>query len=354
MAGIRRSLPYQDWPPEDQVAWERAFAEGDIFDDWGTGAHLAPRSRVTIQRGYARWLGFLSNSEPTALREPLADRVNRARVRAYIDAVSARCSPVTVWNDAKSLYDAIRLMAPTYDWTWLKAVKARLEQRMPASRSAPVIDSGHLLDLGISLMDGAVQAADDARLSNILRYRDGLIIALLAARPLRRRTLARLRIGRQLQRIGETWVLVLEPEDLKNKEHAEFPLSNFLVPYLEVYLREIRPKIQGAADHDGLWASPKGGAMTHGTIYAAVRRRTKEAFGLPLNLHAFRHSAATTIAMHDPDHVGVSRDLLTHRDLRTTQRYYDMSRSLTAGRVQANQIAKLRRKLRSTAHHSRR
>ncbi len=354
MARTRRSLPYQDWPPEDRVAWERAFAEGDIFDDCGAGAHLAPGSRVTIQRGYARWLAFLVNSESTALREPLVGRVNQARLRTYIDSVSARCSPVTVWNDAKSLYDALRLMVPQHDWSWLKSVKARLEQQIPVGCSGPVIDSGRLLDLGISLMDGAVQAGEGAELSNILQYRDGLIIALLAARPLRRRTLARLRIGRQLQRIGESWVLVLEPEDLKNKEHAEFPLPDFLVPYLEGYLREIRPRIHGAMAHDGLWASPKGGAMTHGTIYAAVRRRTKEAFGRPLNLHAFRHSAATTIAIHEPGQVGVSRDLLTHRDLRTTQRYYDMSRSLAAGRVQANQIAKLRSKLRSMSQHSRR
>ena len=354
MSRVRRSLPFRDWPDQDQAAWKSAFADGDVFDGRGAGAHLAPRSRVTIERGYARWLAFLMRSDPVSLGEPPADRIDRARVKAYIDEVAARCSPVTVWNDAKSLYDALRLMAPDRDWNWLRAVKAHLERRMPVSRSAPVIDSGRLLDLGMELMNGVGQAGEGAGLCALLQFRDGLLTALLTARPLRRRTLAGLRIGRQLRQIGETWMLVLEPEDLKNREQAEFLFPDILVPYLEGYLYDVRPKIHGAVDHDGLWASPKGGAMTHGAIYAAVRRRTREAFGQPLNLHAFRHSAATTIAVHEPHNVGVSRDLLTHKDLRTTQQYYDMARSLAAGRTHADQIAKLRDRLQGARHKARR
>jgi len=232
MSRPRKSLPFADWPAADRAEWERAFVEGDVFDGRGPGAHLAPRSRLTIERGYARWLAFVAQHDAASMQLDPASRVTPVGLRAFIDAQSARCSPTTVWNDVKSVYDAMRLLAPDHDWTWLRTVKARLERRLPPRRAGPVVDSGRLLDLGIRLMDEAIGKAVLAERPALVAYRDGLIIAFLAMRPLRRRTLACLRIGRQLQQIGETWVLVLEPEDLKNREPAEFSFPAILVPYL--------------------------------------------------------------------------------------------------------------------------
>ena len=56
-------------------------------------------------------------------------------------------------------------------------------------------------------------------------FRDGLIIALLALVPLRRRTLAALRIGKHLVRSGNVWVLDIPAEDIKTKRPAEYPIS---------------------------------------------------------------------------------------------------------------------------------
>jgi hypothetical protein len=43
--------------------------------------------------------------------------------------------------------------------------------------------------------------------------------------------------------------------------------------------------------------------MDHGTIYDTVRRRTCEALGFPINLHRFRHAAATFWSSQDPANV---------------------------------------------------
>jgi hypothetical protein len=55
----------------------------------------------------------------------------------------------------------------------------------------------------------------------LLDYRDGLMIALLAARPLRRRNLAMITIGRQLIRVGDAWDLIFAAEETKTGQPIE-------------------------------------------------------------------------------------------------------------------------------------
>jgi hypothetical protein len=50
--------------------------------------------------------------------------------------------------------------------------------------------------------------------------------------------------------------------------------------------------------------------VDHGSIYDAVRRRTRKAFGFPVNLHRFRHAAATFWSTQDPENVRGAKDLL--------------------------------------------
>ena len=82
--------------------------------------------------------------------------------------------------------------------------------------------------------------------------------------------------------------------------------------------------------------------MTEIAIYQAIRGRTKEAFGSPINPHLFRDEAATTLAIHDPEHVRSAASLLGHRHLSTTERYYQQAQSLEAHRAYAKVISELR------------
>ena len=121
--------------------------------------------------------------------------------------------------------------------------------------------------------------------------------------PLRRRTFAALRIGKQLVKSGNLWALDIGPEDTKNRQALEFPLSAELSARIGLYLDKFRKRIPGAVTHDGLWPSNKGRAMDDGTIYDMVRRRTCKAFGFPVNLHRFRNAAMTFWSIHDPKNV---------------------------------------------------
>ncbi len=72
--------------------------------------------------------------------------------------------------------------------------------------------------------------------------------------------------------------------------------------------------------------------MTGSGIYDRVCHRTRGAFGFAVNLHLFRGCATSTIAMRDPEHILVARDLLGHSSFRTTERFYIHARQIDAGR----------------------
>ena len=201
--------------------------------------------------------------------------------------------------------------------------------------------SDHLYALGIELMDRAVDEAETAkRISKeqAFEYRDGLIIALLALIPLRSRTLVALRIGKQLVKTGDRWALDIPAADTKTRRALDYPISEELCPRIDLYLERFRCRIPGADTHTGLWASNKGRPMSAIAIYNAVRRRTKKAFGFAVNLHRFRHAAASFWSIRDPVNVRGAKDLLGQASFGITEKHYIMAQSRLAGRALAHAV----------------
>jgi integrase/recombinase XerD len=162
-------------------------------------------------------------------------------------------------------------------------------------------------------MDGAT--GSEGEITDPLGYRDGLMIALLALRPLRLRTFSLIRVGTHLRQVGEEWRMVFEGPESKSGRPFEITVPENLTPRLQHYLQEVLPKFTAADPHDGVWASTKGGPLTANSIARIITERTRKAFGQPVNPHLFRHCAATTIAILQPHRIGVARDLLGHASL---------------------------------------
>jgi integrase len=337
------------WPEADQAAWVAAFDEGDVFDGRGPAAHWSAGSRRSVASGYGRWIGYLTGMEPGTLTLAPADRVTRERLRRYLDHLAAHITPAGVFNYPKHLYDPIRVMAPERDWRWLKTLVWRLDRGTPRrNKAGRMVTPDRLIRLGDGLMQQARPESNG--LDAAIAYRNGLIIALLSRRPVRRRNLAALRIGRHLVQSGGRWHIVFRADETKNRQPYEATVPERLQPYLERYLSEIRPRFLGAAEHDGLWASAKGGPMTETAIYEQVSKRTKAAFGKAINLHLFRDIAVTEIAYKDPARIGIARDLLGHSDLRAVDRHYNQASQIRAGRAYHEALLAERLDLTQTGH----
>jgi integrase/recombinase XerD len=193
-------LPYTAWPAEDRERWSAANKSGaDSFDDCGPAAHLAEPSRRALQGSYARFLGFLTSKHPGLLDSPPETRLDRKIVAEYVGFRQPSCSDSGVAIDLHHLRLALRFICPATNWSWLATITKRI-----ASKAKPKPPKHHrvttemLYALGIELLDRAVANATnaaDVSKADAFDYRDGLMLALLASVPLRRRSDAALRIG---------------------------------------------------------------------------------------------------------------------------------------------------------------
>ena len=339
----KMQMPYANWPEEDQKRWSAANKFGvDPFDDCGPASHLAETSRRALLESYGRFLGFVSAKHPRLLGCLPETGLDRKIIADYVTFRQPSCSESGIAIDLHHLRLALRFICPAINWAWLAIITKRIASK--AKRNPPkhhAVTTEMLYALGIELMDRAVANAanaGDVSKADAFDYRDGLIHAVGASVPLRKRTHAALRVGHQLVKSGELWSLDIPARDLKGRRPLDYPISFELSQRIDLYLSKFRRRIPGAANHDGLWPSNKGRPMAAGTIYDTVRRRTREAFGFPVNLHRFRHAAASLWSIHDPANVRGVKDLLGHTSFDTTEKYRIMSQSRLAGRALARAI----------------
>jgi integrase len=352
---ILKHLPENDWPEADRQALYAAYEPGDIFDETaGPGVHLAERSRQAINFAYRRWLGFLKPIYPDDLSKAPAERITLERVRAFIEHLNAEIKPTSVAIAVAHLYAAARLIDPTTDWAWLRSVKSRLERlARPQDRFDRLVPPVHTLDYGIELMDTALTLPpSDGRKHREIQYRDGLLLALLTIWPIRRRGLAALTVDRHLEFDDGGVNILLYPCDAKAKRAESVRLPEQLLPYLTRYLEEIRPVLLGHCCHDGLWASFRGRPLIAGRLYEIVRARIIAKFGKDMCLHDFRRAASTFLAMDAPEMIGLIPGVLQHASPDVGDKYYNLSRSMQAGRRFSAHLANARKRLRPLAPQS--
>jgi site-specific recombinase XerD len=242
---------------------------------------------------------------------------------------------------------------PAQDWSWIKAAWYRLRQdaKPVKNKAAHVVNARDLFRFGIELMKRADRGDASSAFFQALAYRDGLMIALLAARPLRRANFVAVQIGRHLVRRGETYWLLFSDDETKNEIELDWPFPEMLMSHLERYLSEYRPILLGRHPRFGngapaagnhLWVSRYGTPLTAHGLYLQITDRTKQKFGRSVNPHLFRDAVATTVAIEDPAHVMSTKSLLGHHDVRSSERYYNQARSTEAAFEHQHRLKKLR------------
>jgi integrase/recombinase XerD len=343
----RLHLPFAQWPAADRRLWQDATQNNDPFSD-AAGARLAKTTLHRIWMGWRRFLGCLAITEATALEIAPPERVTFERVRRFADHLGETNTKHSVAIQIDAFYGATRAMMPEQDWNWLRSVKARLYSAAGRkSPSGPVITSVQLVDLGQQLMDESkIVPGTPVTMVDAIRFRDGLMIALLGLIPLRHKNFAAMEIGRDLLKEGKNWFIAIPPEETKTKIAMDFEVPEILQPRLVTYLNHVRPRMLRRPGCAALWVSAKGGALSYSAVGPVVTRNTTQRLGVRISPHDARDAAATTWAIAAPDQIGVARDLLAHSDLRMT-RHYNRARGIEASRAHAQLLAKLRRRRQS-------
>jgi integrase/recombinase XerD len=231
------------------------------------------------------------------------DRITPNRVRAYLADLERHISTQTVINRLIHLSMAARVMNPDQDWSWIRRLLRPVQARhKPARPKRPrLVATSELFDLGLGLMAAAERKNPECRRATV--YRDGLLIALLAVRPLRMRNLVGLTLDHTLVLRGAQWWIQIPAAETKTMEPHEVLWPDTLIASLEVYLARHRPALAQRhgrwtrAGGQALWLSNDGSPMTRRGIYDRITRCTLKGLGKPINPHLFRDCAATTIAL---------------------------------------------------------
>jgi integrase/recombinase XerD len=348
----RRCLPIAAWPERDRLAWEVGTCRAGPFEKSGAGSDWSPHSRKKTAKGYGRWLGWLTQK---CLFDPsLAPglRVTRLLVADYVAELSSSCAPHTVVCRLQELYDALRVLAPDEDWRWLAELWMRLGRRAePVVNKRLRLRPGRdLVDLGRRMMTSAEQETGWSGRQRAVHYRDGLMIALMAYRPLRLKNFASVILGVHLMQQTGAWWLQFPACGMKAKRPYEVACPAALVPELEHYLAVHRKVLlagesgQLSPNTDALWVSEVGTMLEKGALASRIRKHTKKAFGASLPPHWFRDAAATSIAVEDPRHVRDAHHILGNT-LAMTEKFYNQARTLTASRRHQAMLKALRSSL---------
>lgn len=342
----RRCLRVEEWPETDQQAWAAALQPGDILDGTvGAAFHWRPQTREKHRKGYGRWLTFLARSGRLEANQPPGARVTPEAVRAYLEELQAALAPGTICGRLAELLAAVRAMEPDRDWSWLRRVVRRLERRIVPTRVKleRLRDPGEIVARAYAIMDG-IRAAPPGRWSHT-RYRDALVLALLAQCPIRLGNLVAIELGRHLLRGADGYRLAFAPDETKTRHAFAAPLPASLTPYLDHYLEAVRPTLIGQKESERLWIKQDGRPMSGKNMHFSITGATRRAFGVPINPHLFRDIAASFVAVHDPKHIGIAAPILGHSDPRTTERHYIQAKQLTAGRRYRSSVDALRARL---------
>lgn len=293
---------------------------------------------------WRRFLGLLRNTEPEAFEIPPAERLTAERVKVFAAHLAETNSPKSVANMVERLYMAARIMMADRDWSWLKKIKSRLHAAVRVhSPAGPVITSVQLLELGLKLLEeNRPEPAAPFDVHGAVAYRDGLISALLAFAPLRPKNLISLQIGRHVVLERNRWFVLVPREETKTRKRIQFEIPELLIPHFQAYLRVIRPGLLRRERHAALWVSQWGGALSYVGL-VKIFARLSARLGLRISPHDARDAAVTTWAIARPDQICVSRDLLYHSRLDTTQ-FYNRTRGIEASRAYRQVISEIRKK----------
>jgi integrase len=331
----RQTLKVADWPEADRQAWEDACRPSCRLKPGGSASHLAPVSREAFANCYGLYLGFLRRSGRLNRHAAAAAQVTLPNVEAYTTELATRVRSVTAHIYIHMLRRAAELLDPSADFSWLAEIEKDLALVMePRSKFDRLIFTERLVEAGLTLIAEAKKFAR-TDIAHARGIRNGLMIALLADCPIRRKNFAALEIGTTFKQIRERWWITLPGAIMKSGRPEERPVAAWLNPYIGLYLKEARPCLLASSPNtDALWiSSTTGRPMTMRTVGKLISQITLETLGVALSPHLFRTSGASVAAAYAGDMPHLASALLGHTDPRVTDEHYNRGSSIDAAKI---------------------
>ena len=216
MSPPRIRLLSTEWPLVDQDLWRRATQKAKLFDKEGQAAHWSATSKTNAEKAYGLWLAFLARTGQLDPDELPAARASQQNLQAYLETLQGR-KATSIANRLRDLHEALRVMCPNANLDLLRRLVRRLQAlaRRQERVSPNIISTTELYEAGLARMRRVARTEYEKRDVQAVQYGDGLLMAMLACKAIRRRNIVETRVEVNLLRIGEIYVLQFPPVDEK-------------------------------------------------------------------------------------------------------------------------------------------
>jgi integrase/recombinase XerD len=196
----RLSLDVGDWPARDQAAWAVARQPAGPLDEGGLATGWSAKTVRQAEKGYGLWLGCLARHGRLDRDAAPGARLTRDTLTLFGNELLARVAPQTAASRVRDLSVMIRVLDPDGDRSLVRRMQANLARRAPPSRAKRerMIAPALLFAAGLARMDRVDREQHRKHDVRNFRYRDGLLMAILAARAFRRGNLAQMRGGQHI------------------------------------------------------------------------------------------------------------------------------------------------------------
>ena len=336
MTRARTALSFEQWPSGDQALWNAANVTGGFLEADGPAANWKDKTRTGVMKRYGLWLGFLSSAGKLVPGDRPSERVTEEHLVAYVGWHRSRGNAsTTVTSCIRDLREAIRVMEPVADLGLITELTATLHLRQTPTRNkhTRIIHPDTLLKGALAYLDRVPDQEHRNEGYRAGKFRDALLIAFLACRPVRLANATSMTIGRHLVEDEGRWACSFDARETKDKRALAFSLPDLLIPYLETYLDTYRPILLKCNKSQHLWISTRRTPMSEQAIYWNTSRLTEELYDRRINPHMFRDCAASALATDDPEHILAIARILGHASIDTSNRHYNQSRMTAAGDI---------------------
>lgn len=346
-----RGIALHRWPEADRLVWEELVRPGNVIDGAGPFANLRQATLEKWRNAYGFFLGHLRRIGVDLDAEPPAERATLDHLRAFAGSISN----LAAWTQAgyfEGVHAVLTAAYPARDWSRLTAAKHNLRRRANnaprARRAFRAVTGDVLLELGQSMLAEARDKAGPIDIHTAELWRDGLMIAFLAAHPMRIVNFALLEIGTTIRKKGPDYRVAIHGTASKNHRPFDFSVAPLIAAELDAYLEVCRPVFPGGTSSDSgrLWLAMHGQPWSHKSAGRRISARTEQRLGIRVTPHQFRHAAATTLALAGGSCARLAKALLTHATPDLAERVYSQATQLDASREYAKVLEGLRREAR--------
>ncbi len=177
-----------------------------------------------------------------------------------------------------------------------------------------------------------------------LLFQGALALDLLLHAPLRMENLSALAYDRHLhwpQGQGKPALLVIGADETKNHEKIDFELSATLADRLWAFRDSIAPQVIGSKP-SRVFVTWTGMPRGQKTLALAIGKIVHRRLGVRLTPHQFRHLAAKIYLDQNPGGFELVRQLLGHKNQKTTVGAYAGINTKRAGRAHAKLLMQIR------------